>query len=366
MEPIKNQFQTSTATKQKIATKTLVTVSLILMGVGILAYGVGIIISRPQCCPPCGLSQKCVSTPVGNVCKPIIFPSITVLSPNGGEILNIGSTYSLQWKTTGDVTGKYIVAFLIDGPTTGDISGAVPVAVPAANSSYTWNIGHVVQGDVAVNIQPGKYKVKIILYDGLPCLGLCPPSAAQPKIIAQDTSDAAFSIVAPPCGVSITCEEGRQTVYVGTDAEGCPIYECVPVSSCGVSITCEEGRQTVYIGTDAEGCPIYECVPVSSTPSITVLLPNGGEKWVQRSTQLISFTSNFPSQPFTINLYRNDVFIQKIGGSMTNPSSNSPTSYEWKTPITLSIGSGYKIAVILDKYGKAGTDFSDAAFSIVK
>jgi len=50
------------------------------------------------------------------------------------------------------------------------------------------------------NIQPGNYKLKITLFDGLPCLGLwglCSPPVIQPKIIAEDTSDALLSIVAP-------------------------------------------------------------------------------------------------------------------------------------------------------------------------
>jgi type II secretory pathway pseudopilin PulG len=121
-------------------------------------------------------------------------PSITVVSPNGGETLKIGSPYTIQWKTTGNITGMYVVASLIDGPTAGIITGAVS----ARTSSYVWNVEHVVHGDdVIINIQQGNYKVKIALYDGRPCLGLCPPGGTvQPQIIAQDTSDAPFSIVA--------------------------------------------------------------------------------------------------------------------------------------------------------------------------
>ncbi len=87
---------------------------------------------------------------------------------------------------------RHIVASLINGPTSGNITGAMP----AGNNSYTWKVDQVIQGDVAGNIQPGNHRIKIILYDSLPCLGLCPVSStAQPKIIAQDTSDAAFSII---------------------------------------------------------------------------------------------------------------------------------------------------------------------------
>ncbi|MBU4299361.1 hypothetical protein KJ636_04925 [Patescibacteria group bacterium] len=129
-------------------------------------------------------------------------PSITVLSPNGGETLKIGLPYSIKWEITGDAAEKFIVVSLIDGPTTGIIyNNWQPEDV---NSSYNWPLesvmGFTQDHPIGIKIQPGNYKIKIVFYDHMPCLGpsVCPPSpSAQAKIIAEDTSNMSFSIMEP-------------------------------------------------------------------------------------------------------------------------------------------------------------------------
>jgi hypothetical protein len=129
-------------------------------------------------------------------------PSITILSPNGRETLKIGSSYSIKWKITGDTYEKFIVVSLIDGPTTGIIyNNWQPKGV---TGSYNWPVesvmGFTQDHPIGIKIQPGNYKIKIVFYDQMPCLGpsVCPPSpSVQAKIIAEDTSDRPFSIVEP-------------------------------------------------------------------------------------------------------------------------------------------------------------------------
>jgi len=103
---------------------------------------------------------------------------------------------------------------------------------------------------------------------------------------------------------------------------------------------------------------------VAPVPTITVTSPNGGESWAQGSTQSIKLSSPLVSNPVTIQLYRNDAYIENIGSVLTN--GGSEISYQWNIPTTLTTGTGYKIrAIISQEPSSTGYDFSNAAFSIV-
>ena len=107
-------------------------------------------------------------------------PSITVLSPNGGEVWEIGRTYEIRWTNN---TGKYVVIELVRSST--QVSYPITSADPT-KTSFTWTIPST--------IQPAQdYKIRIKTTDGT----------------AIDTSDYPFSIVSstsaspglktPPC-----------------------------------------------------------------------------------------------------------------------------------------------------------------------
>jgi hypothetical protein len=108
------------------------------------------------------------------------------------------------------------------------------------------------------------------------------------------------------------------------------------------------------------------CTGSTSTTitSITVLSPNGGEKWALGSKQYIKFQSNNIGKSVCLHLYRNNVYLQIIG--CTTNMTTSVVTYEWLVPSNLAIGEGYKIfANTTDENGREIFDFSDAPFSIV-
>lgn len=67
---------------------------------------------------------------------------------------------------------------------------------------------------------------------------------------------------------------------------------------------CKEGEKIISGGYDEKGCSLPgKCVPVT-TPSITVLSPNGGEVFVQGQNNTISWKSNnLPSNTTYVHLY---------------------------------------------------------------
>ena len=122
-------------------------------------------------------------------------PSIKVLSPNGGETWEIGKTYSVKWKTAGDVTGKYVVIYY--NQINSALEGAIDEPIIATEGSYDWTINEHTEN---ISIQPGHYKISLILYDSLPRFDLWSHDTSYqlPKIIGQDSSDSPFSIAAAP------------------------------------------------------------------------------------------------------------------------------------------------------------------------
>ena len=123
-------------------------------------------------------------------------PSITVLSPNGGENWKIGSTQTIKWNITGAVKDNYSLVIEVGNKIIGQENyGTLAQIQPSKQNSYTFTVpSYVLGGDVQMPLNSGHYKVRLTLYDGFVCNGgqICP--AEQGNLIAQDDSDNYFTI----------------------------------------------------------------------------------------------------------------------------------------------------------------------------
>ena len=91
--------------------------------------------------------------------KPI---SITVLSPNGGEIWQIGSTQTIKWQTISAPQNSFVSLSINEGSKHFNIdTGMLPTT-----GSYVWNISNQICDAVdCFSLSPAKdYKVKAILW----------------------------------------------------------------------------------------------------------------------------------------------------------------------------------------------------------
>ena len=125
-------------------------------------------------------------------------PQVEVLAPNGGETFAIGNTIVINWDfdylDINELPKEYTLGIsLVDGPTPGQVTALNPIP---KDGIYKWKISeHIFQGDAGMSLQPGKYKLELILYDGMPCLGYCPREYPQPNILSKDKSDDYFDII---------------------------------------------------------------------------------------------------------------------------------------------------------------------------
>jgi len=84
--------------------------------------------------------------------------SITVLSPNGGETWNKGTSYPITWSYTGSVGSKVNVALFRDDNFLNYLASNVPIGSGGAGS-YTWLIpaGTVTGSNYKIGVQSSSY-----------------------------------------------------------------------------------------------------------------------------------------------------------------------------------------------------------------
>jgi len=118
--------------------------------------------------------------------------SVTVISPNGGEVWEIGSKQSIRWESSNALNDAWVALFLKP-------SGPIIKQKLRVSGSYEWVIPEqYCAGDVCgFPMKPADdYKIEARLYTGpVICDGDCLPETPQPTLIASDSSDAPFSIV---------------------------------------------------------------------------------------------------------------------------------------------------------------------------
>ena len=267
--------------------------------------------------PACSSTQTSITVVVGNTGQ----PSITVTSPNGGEILTAGQQYTIKWtdsnlpltdKVDGSPVffdiyifngGKQSNSYISDEP-----AFLIADHVPITATSYTWTV------------QPntGQY--------GYP-VGMASFSQQLAKFLGISSADAASN---------------QYTIQVMT-VNGNPAAD----------------------GTSG----VFTINPASTQPSITVTSPNGGEVWTRGSTHTIIWNNNANLRVINIDLLKGNVPVQGITQISVTSTLPIPTSYSWVVDpkgyngSSLPDGNDYSIRV----RSSDGTisDTGDNYFSIV-
>jgi hypothetical protein len=208
-------------------------------------------------------------------------PSVTVISPNGGESWQIGTTQTIKWSSN--------IVSIPENPVNYDISlipyypPCVPgtvcvapsiapftIAVGVTGSSYGWSVGKMTNLDTLV--PDGSYTVRV----------------CQSGTNTCDSGDSSFTISiktnATACSKP-TCEGVYDTFE--RDMYRCPIYAC-PTNqtlSCNMP-TCVGAYDTGK--KDNYGCPIYACPPREM--KCEVYSYNECPSWCEKKTQCIAPT----------------------------------------------------------------------------
>ena len=282
--------------------------------------------------------------------------TLTVTTPNGGQRWFIGSTYAINWTSTGAINNVKI-----------DYS---------SNSGSTWN---TIVDSIS---NSGSYNWTIPNTPAITCL-VRVSDAAGP---ATDVSNAFFTIDVVPT-ITVTAPNGGQSwtqdttqnitwTYTGTIANVAISYSTNNGSTWNAiqSSTANTGSYSWVIpAVDSTTCLVKVSDTATSAtdtsnstftlwrlPSLTVTAPNGGESWKRNTYKTITWTS-------TGNIATVKLRYTINGGTswttITTSTANSG-SYSWLVPNVSQTKTACKVRIIAN--GVTAQDDSNANFTILK
>lgn len=286
-------------------------------------------------------------------------PSITILSPNGGENWASGSTQKISWTSSGIPADHKIMVIRLR-----DSNGVEYYLL-----TDTLNDGFA-QITVPTTLTPGYYQLEI-------------KTSVNGQTVF-DQSDTKFNIGTTKTSTiyeQVKCvfknSSTKQQCYSATTSTGAN-YSCVGIEGCVVDVKSPQGEQITwksscggYAYTTIDGTNEYAdfTCPLVVTPpnSIIVLSPNGGENWEIGKTYDISWN--------TVGLNNVIIWLNKYNADMTNgcrltSGSVSGGKYSWTIGKDLcSITSGDKFKILVQEADETHQprieDLSDNFFSIV-
>ncbi|HNT52593.1 MAG TPA: Ser-Thr-rich GPI-anchored membrane family protein, partial [Candidatus Syntrophosphaera sp.] len=262
-------------------------------------------------------------------------PAITVVSPNGGETWDAGSTYDITW-TYQNLEGDVRISLV--GPTASQ-QQLITEATPIASGQYSWTI--------PATVAPGLYKIHIVwvtlltVYFGdlsdAPFLiqgGTPPPPPPVPSLTLTAPNGGEIWDSGSSYDITWTFENvtGNVTLMLlgpATNPANNLIAQDIPVSvgtyAWTIPATVLPGdhyKVRISVGANA-GFYITDVSdgyftitgdvpPPPPVPVLTLTAPNGGEQWTSGSTYDITWTYENVTGNVTLMLL----------GPATNPANN--------------------------------------------
>lgn len=298
----------------------------------------------------------------------MLFSTITVTSPNGGETWTPGYTYNVTWTSSGVTGNVKIELYRFTGM--GNLVATINNSISVTAGTFSWTVPLNLVTAAASN-----YYVLIT--------SLTNPSD-------YDMSNNLFTITAPPT-LTVTSPNGGEVWNIGstypitwtsTDLSGIVAIRLVNFSNGGMvtlaTVSVPTGVYNWTIGSSTLTGTAYRIRVVSiQVPAIadssdsyftinppvglTIISPNGGEVWRPGSTYPIQWSSVGVTGSAKLELFR---------GTNTTPTSTIVTStivsngiQMWVIPTTIPLGNDYKVK-ITHNTNPAYFDYSDNYFSI--
>lgn len=282
-------------------------------------------------------------------------PTITVLSPNGGEVWSVNQPQSVTW-TSATVSNVKVEYTLNNGASW----NTAATNVPAANGYYYWYLPSTASNDCKVKVTSLTSASVFDMSDSL--FKIAGPSITLTSPVGGESWDAGsqYYITWNSNGINnvrieyTTDNEATWNVINANTTNYGYYYWTVPT---GInSTTCKVKVTSVLASSVTAKSPSVFSIQ-QPTASIALSAPNGGENFYVGSSYYISWTTNAIANvkiEYSIN-----------GGTSWLPVSLSFQAsngfYYWNIPATPSQNCKVKISDVLNP---AMFDISDAEFSI--
>jgi len=282
-----------------------------------------------------------------------------VITPNGGENLYYGSTYTISWTSDYFYTSYVSLNYSVD-------SGAswLPiVSVASNNGSYTWNVPNNFSNKCLIKVNeynnPSNYDISNAVFNIKPGLVITSPNGDNGledwRVCTQTTIKWNSGGGSGSYKIEYSTDNGVNwtTIISSCSSSGTNnTYDWsipnTPSAHCLIRVT----DNSYAIKTDISDASF------TITPAIVINSPNGGESLQPGTTQNISWTaigsSSYYSIDYSINggsSWTNIVYNQNIPGN----------SYAWNIPAASSSNCLIKVT---DFINSCKLDKSDNAFAI--
>jgi len=321
----------------------------------------------------CDISDGCFSLITNTL------PSLTVVSPNGGEIWVKGTTHSIVWNWL-NVSGNVMLQLF-------GAESTVPVltmaqSIPVASGHFEWNI----PATVPVGSQ---YKVRVTLVNTTG-LTLCDFSDG-PFTIAEANPNPLIQVISPNGGEQWAI--GGSYPIVWTSAMLAGNFEIALMRNDNMTtpylvLAPSQNNLLQFVWTIPETVPVgnnykvrvrnvanndmgdlsdgfFSIVSGNTQPAVlTVTSPNGGETWAKGSTHAITWTSQNIIGPVQIALVRSNATTTRLYYIVAREAPNTG-SFQWTIPMQILSGNRFRI-LIRSRGINAVHDMSDGNFSIVE
>lgn len=282
-------------------------------------------------------------------------PSVSLLSPNGGENWEIGYPKNITWTSTN------VSAVDLDYSVDGGVNWLpVDAGIPAAQGSYSWTIPNNASTTCKVRIKDANSSAQDVsnsnftIFTPIPFLGLFSPIGFEEWAINSshligwvqqyvDTINIEYSLNG---GTTWNTVANHVPTSVGTY-----LWNLPPTTSntCFVRI---------YDSADPSIADTNDIAFSITNPSFVLLTPNGGEQIIAGFPYNISWNGNL-SNNFV------DVAYSTNNGQTWNPVANNIfnlNSYAWIIPNTPS---NQCLVRVSDSATTAVSDVSNAVFEIL-
>ena len=233
--------------------------------------------------------------------------SVTVLSPNGGETWQKGTTQTIKWRDTNDISTHEINMIGLD-PYTGKRNSYYTIA-NTQGSSYNWPVGKTLDGSVVVD---GSYILQICQSSNHT---VCDESDSYFKIVSGTTTNPVITVLSPNGGE--TWQKGTTQTIKWQDAGPTPV--CAPERYCQspvYDITLDSGTMSREIANDVSGAYYKWTIPncySGNECSSNFDVPTGSYKmrvcrsdgsYCDTSDSYFKITSGTTTQPLTLSAER--------------------------------------------------------------
>ena len=285
--------------------------------------------------------------------------SITVVTPNGGESWNAGSSQSITWTTSGTVGNV-----LIEYTTNNGSSWTTIVASTVNDGAYTWTVPDIPSTLCKIRISEA--------------VDENPTDTSDSTFTIASVAPATITLTSPNGGESVTVDSTQPITWTTSGTVGnVQIEYSTDNGSSWDTITASTANDGSFIWTvpdipstlclikiseASDGSPTDTSnstftIVSASTSSITVLSPNGGESWPASSSQTITWST-------TGTVGNVHIQYSTTSGSSWSTVTSSTTNdgaYTWTVPTTASSQCLVKISEAADG---SPSDTSDSTFTI--